>query len=259
MFDYTKTALRETIKDFKKFLYFFSIITQILYVAYLIYACIFGSFHIANGILLVICIAYFLFFGCITRWGKDVDATAFSSLKKWSKQIFKWSKRLVRLLTLGVAIFALFQTTKTPSPLSIILNATMVVCWLLSNALDIIFVIVERRVKFIIEGFEADYNEMMRPAKNVGDFFKKMTGREVEKEKELTENQLYLIEKTQEYKKEEQERKREKHQLYRKRIKEEKEEKQQEKARVKASLKAERTLLKHNKKQRSKKDANKEE
>lgn len=248
MLDYTKTAVRETIKDFKKYLYEFSLITQIVYIAYLVYATIFSVFQIINGILLGVCIAYFLFFGCITKWGRDIDATRFQNAKKWGGEIFKWTKRLIRLLTLGVSIFALFQTTKAPTPLSIVMNAAMVVCWLLSVLLDIVFKIVQARVKFIVEGLEADWNDIVRPAKNVGDFFKKMTGKEVEPEKELTKTQLYLKEKTEEYQRENREKKRERHLLYRQSIKDKKEEKKREKEHLKASKKAERELLRYNKK-----------
>jgi hypothetical protein len=49
----------------------------------------------------------------------------------------------------------------------------------------------------LIEGLEADYESMTKPARSVGNFFKKVTGKEVE-EKEPTKARLFLEQKVEE-------------------------------------------------------------
>ena len=63
MLDYTIAAYNKIKEDFNKLLYYSTICTQLLYMAYLIYALITGTgIFIANMILFVVAGAYFAFF-----------------------------------------------------------------------------------------------------------------------------------------------------------------------------------------------------
>ena len=96
MFDYTKTAVNKIVADFKKFFHRFSVCAQIVYIAYLIYALFANTeLWIINTILLVISVAYFIFFLIATA--KDAD----KKLKKRVKTIFTRCKQVIKLFTLG--------------------------------------------------------------------------------------------------------------------------------------------------------------
>ena len=191
MLDFTKAAIKKTIADFKKFVYVITVITQAVYLVYLIYALCTGAGKLAVNIaMLTVSASYFVFFLCVTEFGKSPDGK--KELKKTGNLVFKWCKRLINLYSLGVMLYGLYATTQNVSWLSVLLSAFMVVSWVLQLVFDVFFRILELRVKFLLEGLEADVAKLMQPAKTVGNFFKKITGKEVEPEKPLTKNQEML-------------------------------------------------------------------
>ncbi len=68
----------------------------------------------------------------------------------------------------------------------------MIVGWILQIIFEVLIKILTSRVNFILEGLEADLDNMLKPVRSVGNFFKKVTGKEVAPPKEPTKNQLKL-------------------------------------------------------------------
>ena len=116
--------------------------------------------------------------------------------------------------------------------------------------------IFSNRFALIMDGVKADVEEIKRPVTAVGNFFKKITGKEVEAPKEPTKNQLKLREKVEQFRAERKE-KRELHkqELIEKRKqkkideKAQKEAQKQEKEDRKAAIAIENKLLKSAEKQ----------
>ncbi|MBQ3019342.1 MAG: hypothetical protein IJD77_01970 [Clostridia bacterium] len=194
MFDYTKTAVNKIVADFKKFFHRFSVCAQIVYIAYLIYALFANTeLWIINTILLVISVAYFIFFLIATA--KDAD----KKLKKRVKTIFTRCKQVIKLFTLGVMLYGIWQTSTHVDPLSVILTALMIVGWVLQILFEVIFTFFLNKVNFVWEAVQADREEITKPVKNIGNFFKRITGKEIEEEKEPTKNRLLLDDMVEEY------------------------------------------------------------
>lgn len=190
MLDYTRTALNEVVHDFKKLNYLRELITQILYIAYLVYAVIVsaGVFWI-NVILLGLSVAYFAFFLVMTT-GRILQSPTKSH--KIIRKIFVRCKQLLKLYTLGVMLYGIYATTTHVSPLSVILSALMIVGWILQVVFEVILHYIINRSNLLMEGMKADYENFVKPAKAVGNFFKKMTGKEVEPEKERSKTRRWL-------------------------------------------------------------------
>lgn len=55
----------------------------------------------------------------------------------------------------------------------------MIVGWILQIIFEVLIKILTNRVNFILEGLEADLDNMLKPVRSVGNFFKKVTGKEV--------------------------------------------------------------------------------
>ena len=194
MFDYTKTAVNKIVADFKKFFHRFSVCAQIVYIAYLIYALFANTeLWIINTILLVISVAYFIFFLIATA--KDAD----KKLKKRVKTIFTRCKQVIKLFTLGVMLYGIWQTSTHVDPLSVILTALMIVGWVLQILFEVIFTFFLNKVNFVWEAVQADREEITKPVKNIGNFFKRITGKEIEEEKEPTKNRILLDGMVEEY------------------------------------------------------------
>ena len=126
----------------------------------------------------------------MTEFGKSPDGKA--NLKKTAKRIFQWCKRLIKLYTLGVTLYGVYFTAQNVSFISVLLSAFMAVGWVLEFVFYVVCRVLEIRVKFLIEGLEADVAQIMQPVKTVSNFFKKMTGKEIEPEKPQTKNQQLL-------------------------------------------------------------------
>ncbi len=189
MFDYTKAAFKKTVNDFKKIDLIRNVATQLIYIAYLVYAiCIQSGVLVANIILLTLACAYFIFF--LYMKTRDVKRT----VKRTVKNVYKWSKQLVKLFNLGVMIYGLSITANHFTALSLILAALMIVGWVLQILFEVVFHFFLKKAKFIMEGMEADYQKMTKPVKTVGNFFKKVMGKEVEEEKEPSKDRVILEE-----------------------------------------------------------------
>ena len=187
MLDYTKAAIKKTIEDFKKIDFARAVITQIIYIAYLIYVvCIQSGVLVANIALLTLACAYFAFFLYMKTRGVK------KQVKKAVQKTYKWSKRLIKLFNLGVMIYGLSITASHFTALSLILAALMIVGWVLELLFEVVFRFFLGRAKFILEGMEADYEKLTKPVKTVGNFFKKLAGKEVEPEKEPSKDREIL-------------------------------------------------------------------
>ena len=213
MLDYTKMAIRQTVADLKRTDYIRNVATQIIYIVYLLYNLIAGAGYLAlNIVLLIISAAYFVFFLLVTSFGKSPEGKA---LKKRGTAVYVWCKRLIKLFTLGLTVYGICTAVGHVSALSVILAALMIVGWCLQIIFEVLIRILTNRVNFILEGLEADLDQMLKPVRSVGNFFKKMTGKEVAPPKQPTKNQLRLKEKVEAYraelkrKKEEEKRRRE--------------------------------------------------
>ena len=204
MLDYTKAALKKTVEDFKKLDYIRNICTQAVYIAYLIYAWIAGAGVLwANIALFALATAYFTFFLIATAGAPD----GAKRLKKHVRDVFFVCKKTVQLFTLGVMIYGIYATTTHITPLSVILSALMIVGWILQIIFEVVFRFFLAKAHLIMAGMEADYEQMTKPVKTVGNFFKKLAGKEVQPEKEKSKHRVWLDKKVAESKAEKKERK----------------------------------------------------
>ena len=150
------------------------------------------------------------------------------------KTIYTRCKQIIKLFTLGVMLYGVWLTTENVTPLSVILSALMIVGWVLQIVFEILIKFFTKRINLLLEGLEADYENMTKSARTVGNFFKKITGNEVE-EKEPSKARLLLDKKVEEAKAEKKNAKLEKKYLKKQAKIEEKERKKQERLQKKAA------------------------
>ena len=193
MLDYTKAAIKQIAQDFKKVDLVRNVLTQLLYIFYLGYA-IFARSGIftVNLILFVLSVGYFAFF--IWATGQE---NSNKKMQKVVKLVYTRCKQLVKLFTLGVMLYGVWIAAENVTPLGMILSALMIVGWVLQIVFEIIIKFFSKRINLLIEGLEADYEGMTKPARSVGNFFKKVAGKEVQ-EKEVSEARLFLEQKVSE-------------------------------------------------------------
>ena len=182
MLDYTKAALSHVKTTFKKIDYARNLITQSVYILYLFYALFSGAgVRIANAILLILSLAYLGFFLYVTAYkvGKTVKRTV--------KTIFRRCKLLIRFFTLGVMIYGICVTVNDVNAFSVLLSVFMAVGWILQILFEIISTFLLKQANYFVEALEADFEPLTKPVKKVSNFFKKMTGKEVDEEESVQE------------------------------------------------------------------------
>ena len=230
MLDYTASAIDKIKDDFTKFARVCDIVTQIVYIAYLAYTILSQSgIFIANVILLALSSAYFGF----TLYMLSIEGK--KELKRLIKNLYKYCKRVIKVFTLGVMLYGVWLTIERVSIPSLIFSIAMVAGFLVQILFDIFFSLFSKYTDLFMEGLKADVETVIKPAKTVGNFFKKLSGGEVPQEKEPTKARLLLEKRVDEAKTEKKNRKLEEKFLKAQQKARNKERKRQEKAEKKAA------------------------
>ncbi len=189
MFEYTRAAFDKTINDFKLALHAFNILSQLIYIGYLIYAIVIPSAtNYINIPLLIISVAYLLFY--LVFYNKQDLAS--KEQKSLIKHSFKWAKIGFKLISLVTTVYGIYTATHHVTTLSVSLAALMIVAWILSLALELISIYIETNIRMFQTALEADVEAILRPVQTVGNVIKKITGKEIEPPKEPTKTRKRL-------------------------------------------------------------------
>lgn len=208
MLDYTIVATKKTINDIKMLSQFFAILTQVLYIGYLVYALFAGlGFTALNIALLVISSAYFLFYVIVNgKDGKRIKAT-----RKNLRHTYKFVKISAASFNLAVLLYSIWAFPEEVKPISIVLATLMTVVWVLQIVVEVVCVFAERRINLFVEALKADLEVVTKPLTGAQNFVRKIRGEEqVVNDEEPTSNRKMLDEKVEEYRAERREKKREK-------------------------------------------------
>ena len=170
MLSNTRAAIGKIIDDIKAFSYYFNIVMQVMYFAYLLYAI--GT---ERGILWLnialsgLSVLYFVFY--VATYNKKEQAV--QKVKKSARNLHRWCKLAGKTLTLAVMVYSIYATTQDVSPTSVILTALMVVAWVLQLLFSLIIGFLEKEKEIILEAIRKDIEPVARPARAVSGFFKK--------------------------------------------------------------------------------------
>ncbi len=185
MFEYTTSLVKHTLNQIKNVAFSLTVIMQIAYIAYLIYALIVGTGILeVNIILLVLSVAYLIFF--IYDKKKPLE----KQTKKQIKKLHKYGKRTMKLYSVVVMV-VICVTAKQFDPITLLTVAFSIIGIAAQIILDVLTIIIEKRIALFKEAVQNDIDVIKQPITGTGNFFKKMLGKEVE-EKKSTENFEFL-------------------------------------------------------------------
>ncbi len=181
MLEYTKAALKKTVERLQRLDFYRSVITQLIYIAYLSYALLVDlGVKLANAILLPLSIAYFFFYIiAYIRMAKR-------KLKKRVKRIFKHSKRLVKIFALGVLIYGIITAAYEVRPLTLFFTFMMAMGVLTQIVFELLFRFIKWKAKTFFQTLEQDF----APFASIKNLFKRnqQTDFEDESDKITDEN-----------------------------------------------------------------------
>lgn len=180
MLKYTKAVLNDAVKDLKSFLYWFSVITQLLYIGYLLFAIISGIGIIyVNVALGVISLAYFIFY-MLTNNATDKKTKHVAYVTRHTKTIIKL---VLNAFTLAVAIYGIYISATTTNAFSLMLTILMIVFWCVQLVLEIIIFFFEHKKNMVLYGLQKDLEPWTNAVNKVGNVVRMVTGKErVEKD-----------------------------------------------------------------------------
>lgn len=190
MFLYTRAYFQKLISDFKLIGYLFNVFSPIVYILYLIYAINNSLGYLwANITLLSVTVLYLVFF--ITTY--DIKAKSFKGTKRTVRHIFKGIKLSVTALTLGITIYGIYTATIHTTVLSVVLSCFMVVFWVMQTAIELITYFIEFQADLFMAAIKADATELIKPVAAVGNFVKRVTGKETSSDEPKTTNKILRI------------------------------------------------------------------
>ena len=175
MFDYTRVALGHTIRDFKRLAFWFNISTQLLYIAYLVYAIVVkAGFFALNVVLLGITAVYSVFY-LVTH-----DKTEIKDERKITAKIYKAALILIKGIGLAMTIYGIYIATERVSVTTVILAALTTVGWTVNVATTLTFNFLEAEARYLMSAIEADAEIVTKPKEKITNAIKVVCGEEIE-------------------------------------------------------------------------------
>lgn len=182
MFKYTKAVLNDIVNDLRKFLMIFTIVTQVFYIGYIIYAIVTGTGNAyVNYVLLAISVIYFAIY-LIAIVKKDKATKALKSVTGHVKKILKL---LLKAFNLGIALYGMYYATTQINPVSIILTTFMILFWVMQALSEIIYFFAKRRIEMMIAGVQKDTEKISNVKNFFGNTIKKIKGEKIEEKKPM--------------------------------------------------------------------------
>ncbi len=189
IFPYTVSVLKKTLDDVKKLIFVTSIIAQIIYIIYHIFAMVTkAGILVVHAVILPVSVAYFVFYLVINHYVKRGEG---KEVKKIVGKIYKYLKMVIQLVTITVAIINLVIAGNTATSMNILLTAVMIFAFVLTLLIEIIGTVLSARISLLIEAFDAD-KERLNPVKKFGGFVNKIAHKEVFKQEEPTKKRLLV-------------------------------------------------------------------
>ncbi len=175
MFVYTRAYFKKLVDDIKTVGYIFNIASPLIYIAYLIYAMFVPVGYLwANIILLALTLSYLVFY-LITY---DIKEKTFKSKKKNIRHIYKGTKLTVTGMTLGITIYGIYVASTHTTAVSIVLSCFMALFWIGQLIIELMTYVIEYQTALFLAALEADKDNLMKPITTVGNFVKKVAGKE---------------------------------------------------------------------------------
>lgn len=174
LFQNTRTAISKTIDEIKLFILVFTLISEVAYVGYLIYAIIAGLGNLYVNITLIAITAFYTGLYVANHSTKDKRLKRF---EKNTKHVLNWTKILAKGFEVGVIVYTIVISGNSFTPLTAVFSVLTIIAWVVQLVLELIVMYVEARWELLYSSFMKDVEPVMHPVKtakewvqtNVGD------------------------------------------------------------------------------------------
>ena len=166
----------------------FTVITQFIYIGYLIYSICTGRGEVWINATLLALSAGFLTYFSVMEWrlysmrGKVLRAQKRRSNRV--KRVYRWLKLAAKALNLGILLYGVWSSAESATPFSTILTTLMIVFWMLELVFAVGELVVDYIVTVLIEALDEDkhavVDPIVTPAKKIVNGVKRFFGGRVE-------------------------------------------------------------------------------
>jgi len=169
MLKYTLAAKDKILGDFRKFSVIFKYLSLIYTIGYFIYV-----LSTQKGIVWVNIVLSILFVGYtifeILTYKKQIKST-----KKIIKRSYAGIRLALKGFTLGTSLYSIYMAYTIVTPMSIILSTLMIILWIIQVLFEVIVIVLEEEVEFLIA---AVHEDIVKPYTKVSNIVCKFTGGE---------------------------------------------------------------------------------
>lgn len=138
----------------------FTLLTQTVYIGYLIYAICTGRGSLTvNAVLLSVSVAYLIFFsvmevrlGSMSRRERRLERRRVKGVKR----AYKWIKLTAKTFNLAVLLYGIYVGSESATPISTIITTLMIIVWVLEVFFASASLLVEHLVRVLAEAIEED-------------------------------------------------------------------------------------------------------
>ena len=169
MLKYTLAAKDKILNDFNKFSVIFKYSSLIYTLGYFIYVLATDKGIFWVNVVLASLFTLYTIFEFMT-YKKQIR-----TMKKVVKRSYAAVRLLLKGFTLATSIYSIYMASTNVTPISIILATLMIILWLLQVLFEIILIVLEEEVEFLVA---AVHEDILKPISKVTNVWAKVTGGE---------------------------------------------------------------------------------
>ena len=163
MLSYSKAAVSIILDDFKKWSNALKIGFSVFTLIYFAYVFVMTKGNFYANVILVILYSVYTVFELVT-YKKTMKKT-----KKIVVRSYKWSKLLIKAVTLASTLYGIYIAASNVDGISIILATLMIVVWVLQALFEVVILVMEPKIKLIFAAVVTD----AKPLIGIHNFFHK--------------------------------------------------------------------------------------
>lgn len=192
MLEYTKTAIDKTICDVKIGKFVSDLLIQLLYVGYLIYTLATERGILGINITLLCLTTIYLIF--MSAFKNPLSKVSGNKAIKIFTYIYKYTKYVLKIIIITIALLDLTVSSATATPTSILLTAFIIVGFVIQIVVEVASAVIIDRFYLMKEAVLADVENITKPLKAMQKLLKRISGQEIPVEEEPSKKRLILDE-----------------------------------------------------------------
>ena len=191
MLKYTIAAFRKIASEVKLLAHYLTLTVSLSLSAYLIVNCFLGvGYVLLNATLATVTVVNLLVY-LFTYKNTQKGA---KRVRRVVKRICNVAKLLLNAISLGSSVYTIVTSPEAVGGFSLVFTPILIIVWVVSVALELISIYLERRLELIVNAFRMDFEGVLRPVHAVSSFVSGMLGDESRPTHEVDPHYRSLLE-----------------------------------------------------------------